>query len=307
MRLRRGDLDVVRVSNDVLTLCFLPEVGGRLISLTVGGAELLWRNPAWLREDLSPVTAYADWPATDGTMGSWVNVGGSKTWPAPQGWDGPDEWAGPPDPVLDAGAYAVLFSTSPEGDRVTLTSSDDPRTGVRIRREFALPPSGGWFSHTASLTNVSARPVRWSAWEVTQVDTSLGGEVVVDATDDPLSLLVAEGSPAWSAQAGRVHVPVQPTVAKLGFPQATGRLAYRRGDGAGLVQETTVTPGAAYPDGGCPVELWLQHPLPEPLEEFGGLHPDAHLVELETLSPLTELAPGESVTLAVDWRCSPPS
>ena len=250
---------------------------------------------------------HADWPATDGTMGSWVNVGGSKTWPAPQGWDGPDEWAGPPDPVLDAGAYAVLSSSGVDGDRVTLTSGDDPRTGVRIRREFVVPPSGGWFSHTATLTNASQRSVRWSAWEVTQVDTSLGGEIVVDATGDPLALLVAEGSPGWSSQAGRVHVPVQPTVAKLGFRQATGRLAYRRGDGAGLVQEAKVTPGAAYPDGGCPVELWLQHPLPEPLAEFGGLHPDAHLVELETLSPLTDLAPGESVTLEVDWRCSPPS
>ena len=44
------------------------------------------------------------------------------------------------------------------------------RTGVRITREVTIPRHGTWFSHTATLTNTSASPVRWSAWEVTQVD-----------------------------------------------------------------------------------------------------------------------------------------
>lgn len=304
-----GDLDLVRVANDELVLSFLPQVGGRLISLQVSGSELLWRNPAWLRDDLSPVTPHRHWPATDGTMGSWANVGGSKTWPAPQGWDGPDEWAGPPDPVLDAGSYAVsVDESSSDGVRVTLASADDPRTGVRISREFLVPPTGSGFTHTATLTNISDRCVRWSAWEVTQVATELGGEIVVDVSDDdaPVQLLVAQGTPQSETFAGRTHVQMQDVVAKLGFPHATGRLAWRRSDGGGLVQEMRREAEAHYPDGGCPVELWLQHPLEAPLEQLDGLHPGAYLVELETLSPVTLLEPGESVRHEVTWRCSAP-
>lgn len=305
----REDLEVVRVTNELLALTFLPQVGGRLISLQVAGAELLWRNPAWLRGDLSPVRPHRDWPATDGTMGSWVNVGGSKTWPAPQGWDGPGQWPGPPDPVLDAGPYAVEVAEGPIGTVISLTSADDPRTGLRVRREFTLPGADSWFSHVSTLTNTSTKGVRWSAWEVTQVATELGGEIVVDvgADTDPLELLVAEGAPRSRTGHGGSRVPVQDVVAKLGFPHATGRVAWRRSDGACLVQEVRREPGADYPDGGCPVELWLQHPLPEPLEQFAGLHPDAHLVELETLSPLTDLRPGESVRHEVTWRCSAPT
>ena len=121
-----------------------------------------------------------------------------------------------------------------------------------------------------------------------------------------VTLLAVDGKPSSSSSSGQCHVPVQPVVAKLGFPSATGRLDFRRGDGAGLVQWVRVLPHVTYPDGGCPIELWLQHPLVEPLQEFGGLHPDADLVELETLSPLRELEPGQSVVHHVEWRCSAP-
>ena len=55
----------------------------------------------------------------------------------------------------------------------------------------------------------------------------------------------------------------QGAVAKLGFPDATGVVEWRRRDGLVVRLETSRRPGD-YPDGGCPVELWLQHPLPAP-------------------------------------------
>ena len=241
--------------------------------------------------------------------GQLGQVGGSKTWPAPQGRDGPDQWPGPPDPVLDAGTYALQTSDGPDGALISLTSDHDLRSGLRITREFVVPVAGSSFSHVATLTNFGVRRARWSAWEVTQVATALGGEIMADVDSDqaPLTLLAAHGTAEYHTEAGRAHVPVQDVVAKLGFPHATGRVAWLRSDGAGLVQETRLEAGADYPDGGCPVELWLQHPLGEPLDELDGLHPDAHLVELETLSPLRDLAPGESARHAVTWQCSPPT
>jgi hypothetical protein len=39
------DLDVVTAGNDELQLAFLPQAGGRLISLRLNGDEVLWRKP----------------------------------------------------------------------------------------------------------------------------------------------------------------------------------------------------------------------------------------------------------------------
>ncbi|GAA3614674.1 DUF4380 domain-containing protein [Kineosporia mesophila] len=307
----RGDLDVLIVANDTLELAFLPQIGGRLISLQMLGAELLWHNPALLADDFTPRRPYASWPPTDGTMGSWANVGGSKTWPAPQGWSGPHEWPGPPDEVLDAGTYTVQADLDPDGSaRVTLISADDPRTGIRIERRFVLPANGPDFTQTSTFVNHSHQRVNWSVWEITQVDTTprpgatgTGRFLVdVDGNDTPVILFEVLGAAKHTLRPGVVEIPVQETVGKLGFTQATGRLTYIRTDGLQLTQTITREPGQLYPDGGCPVELWLQYPVAEPIESLGGLRPDAHLAEMEVLSPLYGIEPGDRAELMVEWR-----
>lgn len=300
----RNGLELVVLANDRLRLTLLPQVGARLISLEIDDHELLWRNPRWLDTELRPTSPPDTWPVPDETMASWVNIGGSKTWPAPQGWGGPDEWAGPPDPVLDSGAYTWVRTGS---GTLTMTSAPDPRTGLEVTREVRLPETGRSFEHTARLRNAGPDPVRWAAWEVTQVATEIGGRIEVGVRGGgPVVLLEAEGAVRHVAEDRRVVVPVQPTVAKLGFPYADGHLAWLRADGAALEQSVAVVSGGEYPDGGCPVQLWLQHPVDAPFADLGGLHPDAHLVELETLSPLTTLAPGAVVELAMQWTCTPP-
>ena len=148
-------LPVLRVGNDDLALAFLPSVGGRLISVEVGGAELLWRNPEYLDDALGTVLPREEWAPLDGTMGSWANLGGSKTWPAPQGWSGRHEWPGPPDPVIDSGDWRPEVRRAPDGATVvTLTSPDDPWTGLRVERRFEVPAAG------ASFTQRDHLPVR---------------------------------------------------------------------------------------------------------------------------------------------------
>lgn len=310
-RVTLGDLDVLTVDNGELTLAFLPQVGGRLISLRLHGDEILWRNPAYLADDLSPLVPHAQWPRPDGTMGSWANVGGNKTWPAPQGWTGPETWPGPPDEVLDSGAFRIRADVDERGAaRVALTSAPDRRTGVSITRAFSIPASGTSFTQVSTFVNHTAIPVRWSVWEVTQIDTTPrfgsadAGTFRVDAMslDEPLRLLDVVGAGRFNVRPGAIEVPTQATVGKLGFPGASGRVTWLRGDGLRLEQSSARNPAAVYPDGGCPVELWLQYPLAEPLDRFGGLHPNAHLVEMELLSPLVEIPPGGRHSLDVAWR-----
>jgi hypothetical protein len=296
-----GPWEVVWLDSGVLRLGFVPALGGRLLSLRYQGSELLWRNASLLDDRLRPVGGHV--PAeTAGAMGDWVNYGGDKTWPAPQGWDGDGQWAGPPDPVLDSGRYDV----EADGDSVTMTSAPDPRTGLRLRRRFTL--EGESYRLELTATNVSDRSVRWALWNVTQfpgegeVSVALAGRKTPDVVD----LVAGTGNPAFHREGGHAVIPAQDVVGKLGFPDAAGSLTYTR-DGVTLTQRFTVDEAAEYPDSGSRVEVWLEHPLPEPLAHLGNLDPPGRIVECEVLGPLTVLAPGAStrLTLFHDVNASP--
>lgn len=309
------DLPLLRVATDRLTATFAPTRGGRLLSLVSSGRELLWQNPDLVDAQLVPVLPVAEWPASDGGMDTWANVGGSKTWPAPQGWSGPDEWAGPPDPVLDSGAWTAEWEASDAEATVTLTSGDDPRTGLRVVREFRLRDGGSSFSERVTFTNTSATTRRWSIWEVCQVDTgspdgrSAEGSVVVvphvgEAVE--LDLGTYEGELGSTRRGLDVVLPLGTCVAKRGYPAASGSVELHGPEGLAIGLATSPVEAGTWPDGGSRVEVWLQRPTAAPIESLEGLHPSAHLVELEVLGPLTTLTPGASSTLDVEWSTTQP-
>jgi hypothetical protein len=306
------DLQLHAVANDRLQLVFLPTVGGRLISLRIDGRELLWHNPALLDDELRAVVPRSSWPVVDGTFASWANVGGSKSWPAPQGWDGPDQWHGPPDAVLDSGEYAWRESSTPDAVRIVLTSGDDPGTGLRIERRFHVPRSGPEFVESLALTNVSDRPRRWAPWEVCQVDIGAGVRapdaavvVAVEGKLEPIDLGDYHGTFATKRVDGHVEIPVQDAIGKRGFADATGSIAWRGSDGEGLELRFEPVPHADYPDHGSRAEVWMQAPIPYPLPSLSGMHVDARLAELEVLGPLVALEPGASTELGIRWIARP--
>ncbi|MEV4143028.1 DUF4380 domain-containing protein [Amycolatopsis sp. NPDC049691] len=284
--LRRGDL----------RLGLVPELGGRLLSVRYRDTELLWRNEKLLDDDLG-----GEYAPNSGRMGDWVNYGGDKTWPAPQGWAGPDQWPGPPDPVLDSGPYAAVV----DGDTVTMTSAPDPRTGLRFTRAITILDDGYELRLTAA--NTADRPVRWALWNVTQLPG--GGTVIAGLRrPDVVALVAGTGTPEYTVDGDRLVVPPQDVVGKLGVPGSAGWVSY-----GPLTLSFAVDPAGEYPDEGSPLEIWLEHPLPAPLEELGNLDPPARIVELEVLGPLTTLGPGEKTGLLIramireDGVCPSPS
>lgn len=322
-----GGLTLLTVQTPDLTLAFLPQLGGRLVSVRSRGREFLWHDPRLLDDALHPVRGGDGWvrraldvdPTGDAgaTMGDWLNPGGAKTWPAPQGV-GAGHWAGPPDAVLDGGEFSVEVVEEPGVVEVVLTSAADAASGLTVTRTFRVPARGGSFVQTSQFTNVSDRDVRWSVWEVVQVDSSPGpdaegdggrGEVVVgtEREDRGVDLVEGTGPVARSTADGSTTVPVQDVVAKLGFRHADGAVGFTRGGrtlritGQALAMTSDPEAAGEHPDGGCRVELWLQHPVAAPLPQFGGLHPDAHYVELELLGPVVTLAPGRSTALHLQW------
>ena len=274
--LERGDL----------RLGLVPELGGRLLSVRHRGVELLWRNAELLDDSLNPCDGGVFRP-NSGRMGDWVNYGGDKTWPAPQGWDGPDQWPGPPDPVLDSGPYLAYVSD----DLVTMVSRADPRTGLQLSRTVALTGDGYELRLTAK--NTSSRRVRWALWNVTQLPG--GGPVTAGLTrPDVVALVAGTGTPEYTVDGDRLVVPPQDVVGKLGLPGTAGWVSY-----GPLTLSFDVDPAGEYPDEGSPLEIWLEHPLPAPLAALGDLDPPARIVELEVLGPLTTLAPGTSTGLTI--------
>jgi hypothetical protein len=291
-----GPWEVVWLDNGVLRLGLVPALGGRLLSLRFGGLELLWRNASLVDERLRPVDGHMPASAA-GSMGDWVNYGGDKTWPAPQGWDHSGQWAGPPDPVLDSGVYAVDVS----GGSVTMTSGADPRTGLRLTRRVDLQPDSGSYRLDLTATNTLDRPVRWALWNVTQfpgdgeVSVSLAGRKAPEVVE----LVAGTGNPTFAYFGDHVVIPAQDVVGKLGFPDASGSLTYS-GNGVTITQRFAVDETAEYPDSDSRAEVWLEHPLPEPLAHLGNLDPPGRIVECEILGPLTTLSPGASTHLAIE-------
>lgn len=189
-----------------------------------------------------------------------------------------------------------------------MTSPTDSRTGLVVERRFDVPSTGTSFTQRNRFTNVSDRPVTWSIWEVCQVDTSKaynGGilRVGVDDETPPITMLAVVGTPSSGLLIGdERQLAVQPVVGKLGFPNGNRYVGLNRPDGASLEITFDADPGARYPDRGSRVELWMQYPIPEPLADFGGLHPQADLVELEILGPLLTLSPGQEGHLKLRWQ-----
>jgi hypothetical protein len=282
----------------------VPELGGRMLSLRFDGREVLWHDPELLDDDLQPRHPIAR-PALGTGFADWQNWGGEKTWPAPQGLPGNGEgWPGPPDGVLDSGAYRTLDSSR---DSVHLSSGTEPRTGLRIERELRVEPGAAIVRST--VINDSGPAARWAAWEVAQfpfgaddlasglarIDVSVAGETPPVVLFDPV------GSIDWNRDRDTMRARFSTAVGKLGFPGATGTAELVHADGRGVRMSFTAAAGAEYADG-SPVQLWMQTPVDRPLPGLEGMSARAHYIELEALSPMRLLEPGDRISLEVRWE-----
>ncbi|MFI9629939.1 DUF4380 domain-containing protein [Streptomyces sp. NPDC052042] len=316
VRVRRAPTahgELITLDAGALTVTAAPGLGGRLLSVTLDGAEFLYRNPRLLDDALAPLPGVRPGPH-DGPMADWLNWGGDKTWPAPQGWDGPGQWAGPPDPVLDSGPYAARVEQRDGSATLVLTSGDDPRTGLRLERRIVLRPGSTAFVLGLTMTNTAASERCWALWNVTQLAGApsadpAGVEGVYlgragSGRQATVPLVAGTGQPrVLEAAPGVLYVPHQDVVGKVGFPDSAGWLAHV-GPGRTLVQRFAVYEGA-YPDEGSRAEVWMECPLAEGLPHLGGLLPRDHVVECEALGPLTMLAPGASASLDVEFGVGP--
>ena len=300
------------LENELVRLHVVPDIGGRVIQYALGEKEFFWVNPA-LAGKTSPETGL-------NPKGEWLNYGGDKLWPAPQGWDNDRQWPGPPDAVLDGQPYRAEIVRDPPGIR--LTSRDDARSGIRFSRRIRLDPSSTRVSIEATMTNIDDKPRRWGIWAHAQLDAGLpeseaynrlmrawcpinprsrferGYEVIFGKKDNP--------SFEADAKRGLMKVSYRYQVGKIGLDSHAGWVATvdgRRGDV--FVQRFRFEPEKAYPDGSS-VEFWHNglgriHAYNKWMDMPDSREENAYVFESEILSPFARLKPGESYTWKYAW------
>jgi hypothetical protein len=295
-----GEWFAVNVSNGLISLLVVPEIGGRLLDLNIGGTPIFYSNSRLRGKAISQL---------EGGESS-RNYGGSKVWPAPQGWSSEQEWPGPPDRVLDCGAYDWRAELGPHSVTVHLRSPHDEYTGITMHRQIKISCGTSSVEVLHTMQNTSQRTVRWSIWQVTQLNADKGFEIFVPATgfhqtfgDNPYPAV------SYCAAQQCVRVKYQDQVAKLAVEATQGWFAsLDHARGYALAETFPITPGACYPDG-APIAFWINghgtFTLHGDRVDMGALPGgcDPH-VETEIMSPLTQLAPGERVEFRTAWHAA---
>lgn len=289
----------IKLTNGLVTVVVVPDVGGRIMDFRLGDHALLWNNAA-------EAGKLYDAPRTAEER-TWHNFGGYKVWPAPQ-----DRWGGPPDPLgstLEGGRWTsrIVTASGPTAVVELTSPADEAVTGLQASRTIRLGVGTTSLEVTETFRNVSQRPVDWSIWTIAQVPGSLRpGEAVSPEARAYLPLPAksrhAAGyyefpfneSPHWKPIAGGrvLELTYGGEAAKVGVDATEGWLA-SVDDLNGFTYAATfdLVPGAEYPDEGCSIEAWMNPS-------------DLPYMEMEILSPITKLEPGKSFSATQTWHAT---
>jgi len=299
------------LKNDLVNVQVVPEVGGRVMQVSLGGFEYFWVNPDLAGKPPTPTGLDKD--------GGWLNYGGSKLWPAPQGWGRDDLWPGPPDAVLDGQPHAARWA-GPAG--LELTSRPCPRSGIQFIRTVSVDPSAARVTTACRMRNTDTKPRRWGIWQNSQLNAAsragagYSRDLHVYIPVNPRSvhpggfsvLFGAKDNPQFQAdrKAGLMHVHFDYKVGKIAMDSSAGWYAFvDAGEGYAFVETFAFEAGKPYPDNAS-VEVWTQGlgsiiawGKEVPMKDDRASNP--YLVETEVLGPFAALPPGQEAAFTAQW------
>jgi hypothetical protein len=299
---------VLATKNQWLKLYIAQQFGGRLLQLEMDGYPFFFVNPNLI--GIEPDSTRL------GPHGTWLNYGGEKIWPAPQGFDSPNEWPGPPDPILDGGVYALTTKNSEEGGFI-LTSPFDPYTGLQITREVVLSEVKSEVKIRVTFENKGTIPQSWSVWPVCQLNAP--GEITQNKYQIvcPLNTEsqfengykvmhgLANNPQYQSDEFGNLVVDYQYLVGKIGLDANANWVAFiNRENGKVFVMRYTYMSDHIYPEN-TSVHIWIQgrgmfYSRNRVVELENDKKKNPPYIEMELLSPLQEMQPGDR--LHFDYR-----
>jgi hypothetical protein len=223
-----------------------------------------------------------DWKTTE-----WVNLGGDKSWPAPEGdWSrftGRKGWR--PPPAFDG----LPAEARIDGGDVVMISPVDPYYGIRVTRRVQLDPTAPVMRIATSYERVSGPPAKVGVWVITQLrDPESVFAVVPPDTKFTNGYAAISKDPPPSLHRDRANEKLQ-LLSLARNPKSPHKIG---SDGGTLVWvgrefalriDAPRVPGSEYPDQGSSTEVYTN---PDPLP----------YVELETLGPLHEMKVGDRIS-----------
>lgn len=153
-----------QVSNSLVKLIIVPQLGGRLMQVYFDGHAYLFVNAKYKGKYVAPAEAAKDH--------RWINYGGDKIWPMPEGSPDEHHWPGPISDALDDGNYEFKVLSESPLCRVRLDGPPDPKTGLQYSREIMLGSDSPEIRFHAMMRNIADHAIEWSMQSVTQYDTS---------------------------------------------------------------------------------------------------------------------------------------
>jgi hypothetical protein len=268
----KGWTNCYRISNGEVELIVTGDVGPRIIRYGFVGGQNLFKE-------------FPDQLGKSGEAAFQLR-GGDRVWKAPE--DPIATWE--PDNV------PVTVEITPTG--VIAREPIEPQTRLQKEIEVSLAPSGATVTVSHRIANHSLFPLEFAPWALTMM--AQGGTVIsgfpprghhpqnLEATN-PLVMWAYTNlaDPRWGFTRKYLTLRQDPDnsdAQKLGMFNTNTWAAYVL-NGEVFVKRTTPDPTKTYPDFGCSFETFTNN-------EF---------LEVETLGPLTKLAPGKTVELVEHW------
>jgi hypothetical protein len=261
-------LEQVTLKNDSLSLELARDFGPRVISLKYrGGPNLLAQLPDF--ETRRP----------DGK--TYRFYGGHRLWIAPE------------DPILSYALDDLPLEITHLSKGLLVRKPVEPETGLEKSMHIVLADGQAKLTITHQLTNRGTLPIKCAPWTITQLRK--GGVGILPQASNQTGLLPNRLLVLWpytdvsspNLYLGNRYILVravdQPNL-KIGFPNPHGWLGYWL-DGTLFVKQASYEAQADYVDFGCSSECFCND----------------RFIELETLGPLSTLAPGDSVMHTEAW------
>ena len=262
----------VRLCNEEIELIVTTDVGPRIIYLGyLKGHNLLYVSPG-----------------DKGKKGGdqWRIYGGHRLWHAPE--EMPRTYFPDNKPI----------EYSWNGNTLHLIQETESTTGIRKEMQVTLDPDQNQVTILHQLTNNNLWDIELSAWSITAF--AGGGRAVLPQepfVDSSLNLLPSRPivlwhytqmeDPRWKWGNKYIQLLQDPSLQseqKIGILNKQGWAAYYL-DGHAVIKHFTFDPDASYTDYGCNNEVYV----------------NGEFLEVESLGPVTHLAPGEYLAHTEQW------
>lgn len=299
------------MANSWVQLIFVPQLGGRLMQVTFDGHAYLFNNPVYAGKYIPP----------DAAKGRWINYGGDKIWPLPEGNDDEQHWTGASTP-LDDGAFTFGIVTQGERCTVRLEGPPDRAIGLQYSREISIGTDSPEIDFHAITKNYTGHTVNWSVQSVSQYNLAdpaqpdgYNHQFTAYTPVNPnsaylLGYHVRDGlanDPSYSVRDGLFRVHWKYIESEVWIDSTAGWLAVV--DGASqyaMVEKTHHDSHSEYPSKAS-IIFYKNGPTAE-LDDHGmphftplGTKETPYYMEAEVNSPMVELDPGQSYTFDTHW------